>query len=268
MSPFSIFNVGITAIVFVILALYFLVSAVKILPEWERAVVLRLGRVRKPIYGKGGTGLILLIPVIDKLIRVSLRTVAMDVPAQDVITKDNVSAKVNAVIFFNVVHPEKAVLNVEDYLYATSQISQTTLRSVLGQSELDELLVQRDQINQQLQRIIDEHTDPWGVKVTAVEVKHVDLPAEMQRAMARQAEAEREKRAKIIHAEGELQASEKLAQAAHIIATEPITIQLRYLQTLTEIGTEKNSTIIFPLPIDLLASFMAARPGEGRPAKG
>jgi len=268
MSPFNILNIGIVGIIVVILAAYFLFSAFRVLPEWERAVVLRLGRVRKPIYGKGGTGLILLLPVIDKLIRVSLRTVAMDVPAQDVITKDNVSAKVNAVIFFNVIHPEKAILNVEDYLYATSQIAQTTLRSVLGQSELDELLSQRDKINQQLQRIIDEHTDPWGVKVTAVEVKHVDLPAEMQRAMARQAEAEREKRAKIIHADGELQASEKLAQAAHVIATEPITIQLRYLQTLTEIGTEKNSTIIFPLPIDLLASFMAARTGEDRSAKG
>ena len=268
MWPFSLFNVGIPAIVIVILAVYFLFSAMKVLPEWERAVVLRLGRLRKPIYGRGGTGLILLIPVIDKLIRVSLRTVAMDVPAQDVITKDNVSAKVNAVIFFNVIHPEKAILNVEDYLYATSQISQTTLRSVLGQSELDELLAQRDKINQQLQRIIDEQTDPWGVKVTAVEVKHVDLPAEMQRAMARQAEAEREKRAKIIHAEGELQASEKLAQAAGVIATQPIAIQLRYLQTLTEIGAEKNSTIIFPLPIDLLASFMAARTGEGHSAKG
>lgn len=268
MWPFSVFNIGMTAIVIVVLAFYFLWSAVKVLPEWERAVVLRWGRIRKPLYGKEGTGLILIIPIVDRLIRVSLRTVAMDVPAQDVITKDNVSAKVNAVIFFNVVHPDKAILNVEDYLYATSQISQTTLRSVLGQSELDELLAQREKINQQLQRIIDEHTDPWGVKVTAVEVKHVDLPAEMQRAMARQAEAEREKRAKIIHAEGELQASEKLAQAAHVIATEPITIQLRYLQTLTEIGTEKNSTIIFPLPIDLLASFMAARPGEARPAKG
>lgn len=261
MSPFSLFNFGMTAIVIVVLAFYFLWSAVKVLPEWERAVVLRWGRVRKPLFGRGGTGLILIIPLVDRLIRVSLRTVAMDVPAQDVITKDNVSAKVNAVIFFNVVHPEKAILNVEDYLYATSQISQTTLRSVLGQSELDELLAQRDKINQQLQRIIDEHTDPWGVKVTAVEVKHVDLPAEMQRAMAKQAESEREKRAKIIHASGELEASRQLTEAAHALHAEPIAVQLRYLQTLTEIAAEKNSTIIFPVPIEFFKAFMR---DEGR----
>ncbi len=243
----------------IIVILYILSSAVKILREYERAVVFRLGRLSKALINPGGSGngpgLILLLPVIDKMVKVSLRTVAMDVPSQDTITKDNVSLKVNAVIYFRVMDPERAVVAVEDYLFATSQMAQTTLRSVLGQSELDELLSERDKINQKLQRIIDEHTEPWGIKVSAVEVKFIDLPQEMQRAMARQAEAEREKRAKIIHAEGELQASEKLAQAAHVIASEPITIQLRYLQTLTEIGTEKNSTIIFPLPIDLISAF-------------
>jgi regulator of protease activity HflC (stomatin/prohibitin superfamily) len=256
--PFDPFRFGTAAVVFVILALYFLWSAVKVLPEWERAVVLRLGRVRKPIYGKGGTGLILLIPVIDKLIRVSLRTVAMDVPAQDVITKDNVSAKVNAVIFFNVIHPEKAILNVEDYLYATSQISQTTLRSVLGQSELDELLAQRDKINQQLQRIIDEHTEPWGIKVATVEVKQIDLPQDMQRAMAKQAEAERERRAKVINAEGEFQAAAKLSEAAEVLSRYPVAVQLRFLQTMREIASERNTTTFFPIPMDLVAPFVKA----------
>jgi regulator of protease activity HflC (stomatin/prohibitin superfamily) len=246
---------GIFPIVFLIVLLYILASAIRVLKEYERAVIFRLGR----LIGAKGPGLILLIPFIDQMVRVSLRIVAMDVPSQDVITKDNVSVKVNAVIYFRVMNPEAAIVEVEDYLYATSQIAQTTLRSVLGESELDELLAERDQINRKLQRIIDDHTDPWGIKVTAVEVKHVDLPVEMQRAMARQAEAEREKRAKIIHADGELQASEKLSQAARIIASEPITIQLRYLQTLTEIGTEKNSTIIFPLPIDLIASLTNRR---------
>jgi regulator of protease activity HflC (stomatin/prohibitin superfamily) len=251
---------GVTTLFLVIIAIYIVASSVRILREYERAVVFRLGRVAKAILNPGGNGngpgLILLIPIIDKMVKVSLRTVAMDVPSQDTITKDNVSLKVNAVIYFRVMEPERAIVAVEDYLFATSQIAQTTLRSVLGQSELDELLSERDKINQKLQRIIDDHTEPWGIKVSAVEVKFIDLPQEMQRAMARQAEAEREKRAKIIHAEGELQASEKLAQAAAIIASEPVTIQLRYLQTLTEIGTEKNSTIIFPLPIDFLRSVL------------
>jgi regulator of protease activity HflC (stomatin/prohibitin superfamily) len=244
----------------VIAALYLLSTTVKVLREYERAVIFRLGKLAKAFVNPGGAGggpgLILLLPWIDKMVKVSLRTVAMDVPSQDVITKDNVSVKVSAVIYFRVIDPQKAVVNVEDYLFATSQIAQTTLRSVLGQSELDELLSEREQINQRLQQIIDTHTEPWGVKVSVVEVKHVDLPAEMQRAMAKQAEAEREKRAKIIHAEGELQASEKLAQAGRVLAAEPVTIQLRYLQTLTEIGTEKNSTIVFPIPVDVLKTFM------------
>ncbi len=250
----------------IVVLLYIFSSAVKVLREYERAVIFRLGRVSRALLNPGGNGngpgLILLIPVIDKMVKVSLRTVAMDVPSQDTITKDNVSLKVNAVIYFRVMDPERAVVAVEDYLFATSQMAQTTLRSVLGQSELDELLSERDRINQKLQRIIDEHTEPWGIKVSAVEVKFIDLPQEMQRAMAKQAEAEREKRAKIIHAEGELLASEKLAQAARVIASEPVTIQLRYLQTLTEIGTEKNSTIIFPLPIDMLRILV----GDKKPA--
>jgi len=250
----------------IIIVVYILSSAVKVLREYERAVVFRLGRLSKALINPGGNGngpgLILLIPIIDKMVKVTLRTVAMDVPSQDTITKDNVSLKVNAVIYFRVMDPERAVVAVEDYLFATSQMAQTTLRSVLGQSELDELLSERDRINQKLQRIIDEHTEPWGIKVSAVEVKFIDLPQEMQRAMAKQAEAERETRAKIIHAEGELMASEKLAQAARVIASEPVTIQLRYLQTLTEIGTEKNSTIIFPLPIDMLRNLM----GDKKPA--
>jgi regulator of protease activity HflC (stomatin/prohibitin superfamily) len=253
--PGGLISLGIFPIVFLVVLLYILASAIRIMKEYERAVIFRLGR----LVGAKGPGLILLIPFIDQMVRVSLRIVAMDVPSQDVITKDNVSVKVSAVIYFRVVNSESAIVEVEDYLYATSQIAQTTLRSVLGQSELDELLAEREEINRKLQRIIDDHTDPWGIKVTVVEVKHVDLPVEMQRAMARQAEAEREKRAKIIHAEGELQASDKLSQAARIMAAEPITIQLRYLQTLTEIGTEKNSTIIFPLPIDLIASFTNRR---------
>jgi regulator of protease activity HflC (stomatin/prohibitin superfamily) len=254
--PFAI----VPTIFVIIIILYILSSAVKILREYERAVVFRLGRLSKALINPGGSGngpgLILLIPIVDKMVKVSLRTVAMDVPSQDTITKDNVSLKVNAVIYFRVMDPERAVVAVEDYLFATSQMAQTTLRSVLGQSELDELLSERDKINQKLQRIIDEHTEPWGIKVSAVEVKFIDLPQEMQRAMAKQAEAEREKRAKIIHAEGELMASEKLAQAARVIASEPVTIQLRYLQTLTEIGTEKNSTIIFPIPIDMLRAIV------------
>jgi len=255
----SVFQV-IPMVFIIIAAVYVLATSARILREYERAVIFRLGRVAKAIINVGGEGngpgLIILIPLLDRMVKVSLRTVTMDVPPQDVITKDNVSLKVNAVIYFRVIDPNRAIIQVEDYLFATSQIAQTTLRSVLGQSELDELLAERDRINQRLQQIIDEHTDPWGIKVAAVEVKLVDLPQEMQRAMAKQAEAEREKRAKIIHAEGELEASEKLAQAGRIMAAEPVTIQLRYLQTLTEIGLEKNSTIIFPIPIDILKTFM------------
>jgi len=247
-------------IVVAVIILLWVSTCLNVMREYERAVIFRLGRLSKALVNPGGTGngpgLILLIPVIDKMVKVSLRTVAMNVPSQDVITRDNVSLKVDAVIYFRVMDPERAVVAVEDYLFATSQIAQATLRSVLGQSELDELLSERDRINQMLQRIIDEHTGPWGIKVSAVEVKLIDLPQDMQRAMAKQAEAEREKRAKIIHAEGELLASEKLAQAGRIIASEPVTIQLRYLQTLTEIGTEKNSTVIFPIPIDMLRAIV------------
>ena len=246
-----------------ILGLFVLSSSVKILREYERAVVFRLGRL---VPNKGQRpGIILLIPFVDKMVKVSLRTVAMDVAPQDVITRDHVSIKVNAVIFFRVIDPRMAVVQVEDYLYATSQIAQTTLRSVLGQVELDDLLASRDQVNQQLQRIIDQHTDPWGVKVTAVEVKHVDLPQDMQRAMARQAEAEREKRAKIIHAEGELIASEKLAQAAAILDRTPIAVQLRFLQTMREVASERNTTTFFPIPIDLFAPFLKTLQGAGAP---
>jgi len=236
----------------IFMALIILGQAIRVLREYERGVIFRLGR----LVGAKGPGLIILIPIIDKMVKVSLRTVAMDVPSQDIISRDNVSLKVNAVLYFRVVDPQKAIVEIEDYLYATSQIAQTTLRSVLGQSEMDELLASRDKLNQLLQQIIDQHTDPWGVKVSAVEVKYVDLPPEMQRAMAKQAEAEREKRAKIIHAEGELMAAVKLAQAAKIIASEPQTLQLRYQQTLSEIATEKNSTIIFPVPIDLIKPFL------------
>ncbi|KJU81593.1 membrane protease subunit, stomatin/prohibitin [Candidatus Magnetobacterium bavaricum] len=233
-------------------AVFFLWSAIKILNEYERGVVFRLGRV-VPLKGPG---LVLILPVLDKLVKVSLRTVTMDVPSQDIITKDNVTVKVNAVVYFRVIDPIRAVTEIEDYYFGTSQIAQTTLRSVLGQSHLDDLLSKRDEINSELQRIIDLQTEPWGIKVTAVETKNVDLPAEMQRAIAKQAEAERERRAKIIHAEGEQQAAQKLADAAKIIASESGTLQLRYLQTLTEISAEKNSTIIFPLPIDLITPFL------------
>jgi len=227
-------------------------SAVRVLFEYERGVVFRLGRYS----GVRGPGLRFIIPGIDKLIKVSLRTIVSDVPPQDVITKDNVSIKVNAVTYFRVVAPEKALIEVENFLYATSQLAQTTLRSVLGQVELDELLSHREKINQQLQEILDRQTDPWGVKVSNVEIKHVDLPSEMQRAMARQAEAERERRSKVIHAEGEFQASQKMADAAQVLSSASGALQLRYLQTLTEIATEKNSTILFPLPIDLLKPFL------------
>jgi regulator of protease activity HflC (stomatin/prohibitin superfamily) len=239
-------------LIVLVLAIIVLSSALRILNEYERGVVFRLGR----LIGAKGPGLILLIPIIDRMVKVSLRTVAMEVPAQDVITHDNVSIKVNAVVYFRVVDPEKAINEVENYLFATSQIAQTTLRSVLGQSELDELLAEREKINRQLQEIIDSHTEPWGVKVSAVEVKQIDLPVEMQRAMARQAEAERERRSKIISAEGEYQAAQRLAEAAQTIQRFPIALQLRFLQTLSEIATEKNSTIVFPVPIDLLRPFV------------
>ncbi len=233
--------------------IFIFTQAVKVLPEYERGVVFRLGRIREKDYGPG---LFLLIPLVDKMVRVSLRTVVHDVPPQDVITRDNVSVKVNAVVYFRVFEPRKAILEVENYHYATSQLSQTTLRSVLGQVEMDELLSERDRLNVRLQEILDRHTDPWGIKVSAVEVKHVDLPDEMRRAMARQAEAEREKRAKIIHAEGEKQAAEALSQAANVMSGNPLTVQLRYLQTLTEIATEKNSTIVFPVPVEFMGALM------------
>jgi regulator of protease activity HflC (stomatin/prohibitin superfamily) len=239
----------------VILLVMFAASAVRILPEYERGVLFRLGRLA----GVRGPGLFFIIPGVDRLVRVSLRTVVFDVPPQDVITRDNVTVKVSAVIYFRVMVADKAIVEVENYLYATSQLSQTTLRSVLGQVELDELLSQREKINKELQEILDRHTGPWGVKVSNVEVKNIDLPQEMQRAIAKQAEAERERRAKVIHAEGELQASEKLAMAAKVLAAEPASIQLRFLQALTEIATEKNSTIIFPVPIDLISMFMETR---------
>jgi regulator of protease activity HflC (stomatin/prohibitin superfamily) len=239
----------------VVLIIMFIASAVRILPEYERGVLFRLGRM----IGVRGPGLFFIIPGVDRLVRVSLRTVAFEVPPQDVITHDNVTVKVSAVIYFRVIAPDKAIIEVEDYLYATSQLSQTTLRSVLGQVDLDELLSNREKINQQLQEILDRHTGPWGVKVANVEVKNIDLPQEMQRAIAKQAEAERERRAKVIHAEGELQASVKLAEAARILAVEPISLQLRYLQTLTEISAEKNSTTIFPVPIDLISMFLEKR---------
>jgi regulator of protease activity HflC (stomatin/prohibitin superfamily) len=236
----------------IVLLILFLSAAIKILREYERGVVFRLGRV---INAKG-PGLVIIIPVIDKLVRVSLRLVAMDVPPQDVITKDNVSLKVNAVIYFRVMDPNNAVIEVENYLFATSQMAQTTLRSVCGQVELDELLSERDKINARLQAILDKHTDPWGIKVSNVEVKHIDLPQEMQRAMAKQAEAERERRAKVINAEGEFQAATKLAEAAQKMQGFPYALQLRYLQTLREVSAESNSTTLFPIPIDLFEPFL------------
>jgi regulator of protease activity HflC (stomatin/prohibitin superfamily) len=237
-----------TLISLVVIVVMLLATALRVMREYERAVVFRLGR----LVGVKGPGLIILIPLIDRMVKVSLRVVAMDVAPQDVITRDNVSIKVNAVVYFRVMEPGKAIIEVEDYLYATSQLAQTTLRSVLGQADLDGLLTERDTINHKLQKIIDEQTDSWGIKVSLVEVKHVDLPTEMQRAIARQAEAERERRAKIIHAEGEYQASERLRDAADVMSQNSTTLQLRYLQTLTEVATEKNSTIVFPLPIDLI----------------
>ncbi len=249
-----------SVIVLIVLAIFLLRKWIQVLVEYERGVVFRLGRLQpRP----RGPGLFFLLWPIDTMVKVPLRTVVLDVPPQDVITKDNVSVKVNAVVYFRVVDPTKAVVSVENYLFATSQLSQTTLRSVLGQADLDELLSEREHLNDKLQEIIDQHTDPWGIKVSMVELKHVDLPQEMQRAMARQAEAEREKRAKIIHAQGELEAARSLTEAAEMISRNPTTLQLRYLQTLTEIATEKNSTIVFPLPIELLKTFL----GNQAPAK-
>ena len=243
MNPF------IVLIVFLVLA--FLWSAIKILKEYERGVIFRLGRVIKT----KGPGIIILIPVIDKMVKVSLRIVAMDVPSQDIITRDNVSVKVNAVVYFRVMDPTNAIVEVENFLFATSQLAQTTLRSVCGQSELDDLLSEREKINMELQSILDKHTDPWGIKISTVEVKHIDLPQEMQRAMAKQAEAERERRAKVINSEGEYQAADRLAEAAEIISKHPEALQLRYLQTLKEISAENNSTTLFPIPIDLFKLF-------------
>ncbi len=247
MQEFSIFF-----LLLIFFGLIIVFNAIRVLREYERGVIFRLGR----LVGAKGPGIIFLVPIIDRMVKVSLRTVVLDVPPQDVITKDNVSIKVNAVVYFRVVQPEKSIVEVENFLFATSQLSQTTLRSILGQSELDELLAQRDKINKELQVIIDEHTEPWGIKVSNVEVKQIDLPIEMQRAMARQAEAERERRAKIVHAEGEMQASQKLSDAAAVISSNPIALQLRFLQTLTEIAADKNSTILFPVPIDILKPFM------------
>ncbi len=238
----------------IFLGLVILANAIRIVREYERLVVFRLGR----LVGERGPGLVLLIPIIDRAVKVGLRTVTMDVPPQDIITKDNVTVKVNAVIYFRVVSSQEAVVQVENYLYATSQIAQTTLRSILGQAELDELLSEREKQNQALQQVIDRQTEPWGVKVTTVEVKNIDLPQDMQRAIARQAEAERERRAKVINAEGEYQAATRLAEAAQVIGREPTAIQLRYLQTLAEIATENNSTTIFPVPIDLLKALTAS----------
>lgn len=248
------FPIGLPVIILVVFVLYILASSIRVLREYERGVIFRLGRVLGG--GVKGPGLMLLIPIIDKMVKVSLRTVVMDVPPQDVITSDNVSIKVNAVIYFRVVDPQSAIIEIENYLAGTSQLSQTTLRSVLGQSELDDLLSQREKINIRLQQIIDQQTEPWGVKVTHVEVKQIDLPQEMQRAMAKQAEAERERRAKVISAEGEFQASQRLSDAAKILSEQPSALTLRYLQTLREIATENNSTTIFPIPIDFLKPFM------------
>jgi len=237
---------------FIIIAVAFIISGVKILKEYERAVVFRLGRM----VGARGPGMVYVIPGVEKMVKMDLRTVTMDIPPQDVITRDNVSVKVNAVLYFRVLEPNKAVREVENYLFATSQLAQVTLRSVCGQGELDELLAEREKINARIQEILDSQTDPWGIKVVLVELKHIDLPQEMQRAMAKQAEAERERRAKVIHAEGEFQASQRLADAAEVIGKQPVAIQLRFLQSLVEIASEKNSTTIFPVPIDLLTPFL------------
>jgi len=246
------FGASMPLIVIIALVVMFLASAIKILNEYERAVIFRLGRVRDV----KGPGLILIIPIVDKIVKVDMRTITMDVPPQDVITKDNVSIKVSAVVYFRVMDANAAVINVENYLYATSQLAQTTLRSVCGQMELDEILSEREKINMHLQAILDRSTEPWGIKVSLVEVKHIDLPEEMKRAMAKQAEAERERRAKVINAEGEFQAAQKLIDAAALMATQPMSLQLRYLQTLNQIAAENNSTTVFPMPIDLFKSFI------------
>jgi regulator of protease activity HflC (stomatin/prohibitin superfamily) len=256
-------GIGAGTIVIIAIGIIFLWSAVKILPEYERGVIFFLGRFQ----AVKGPGIVLLIPGVQKMIKVSLRTVTMDVPPQEVITRDNVSVKVNAVVYFRVMGPDKAVIAVENYLYATSQLAQTTLRSVCGQAELDELLTERDKINKSIQEILDRQTDPWGIKVGLVEVKAIDLPEEMKRAMAKQAEAEREKRAKIIHADGEYNAAQKILEAADLLSKNPVSLQLRYLQTLTEIAAEKNSTTIFPVPIDLIRPFLKGAfedNGQGR----
>jgi regulator of protease activity HflC (stomatin/prohibitin superfamily) len=247
-------SVGTVAVIViaVIVVIIILASAIKVFPEYQRGVIFRLGRLMKP----KGPGIFLIIPIVDKVVRVDLRTITMDVPAQEVITKDNVPVKVNAVVYFRVIDPSRSVVEVQNYIAATSQIAQTTLRSVLGQSDLDHLLTERDKLNTRLQEIIDEQTDPWGIKVSIVEIKDVEIPTSMQRAMARQAEAERERRAKVIAAEGEFQASEKLSQAAEVLSRTPAALQLRYLQTLTEIAVEKNSTTVFPIPIDLIEPFL------------
>jgi regulator of protease activity HflC (stomatin/prohibitin superfamily) len=239
---------------FVLIALVLIASGVKVLPEYERAVIFRLGR----LVPSRGPGVIYVIPLVERMVRIALRTIAMDVPPQDVITRDNVSVKVSAVLYFRVIDPNKALVEIENYLFATSQLAQTTLRSVCGQAELDDLLAEREKINAHLQEILDSQTEPWGVKVSLVEVKHIDLPQEMQRAIARQAEAERERRAKVINAEGEFQAAQRLADASLIIEQHPVALQLRYLQTLSEVATENNSTTLFPIPIDLISPFLEA----------
>ncbi|WP_447980266.1 slipin family protein [Candidatus Nitrospira bockiana] len=246
----------VSPIILLVLLAVLVAIGFKVLREYERAVIFRFGRVARGLVGGTGPGIVVIIPLVDKLVRVSLRTVALDVPPQDVITRDNVSVKVNAVIYFRVVDPQRAIVQIEDYLYATSMMAQTTLRSVLGQSQLDDLLAKREEINSQLQLILDQQSEPWGVKVSAVEVKNVDLPQEMQRVIAKQAEAERGRRSKIIHAEGEFQAAERLADAAIVMSRQPMALQLRYLQTLVEIAAEKNSTTSFPIPIDMLTPFI------------
>lgn len=248
---------SITIVVVVFIAIIIIANAVRVLREYERAVIFRLGR----LIGVKGPGVVLLVPIVDRMVKVSLRVVAMDVAPQDVITKDNVSIKVNAVVYFRVMAADRAIVEVEDFLYATTQLAQTTLRSVLGQVELDQLLAEREAINHRLQKIIDEQTDSWGIKVSLVEIKHVDLPVEMQRAIAKQAEAERERRAKVIHADGEFQASHKLYEAANVLSQNPVTLQLRFLQTLTEVASEKNSTLIFPVPLDLFEPLIARLKG-------
>jgi regulator of protease activity HflC (stomatin/prohibitin superfamily) len=252
--------VSITIVVVVFIAIIIIANAVRVLREYERAVIFRLGR----LIGVKGPGVVLLVPIVDRMVKVSLRVVAMDVAPQDVITKDNVSIKVNAVVYFRVMAADRAIVEVEDFLYATTQLAQTTLRSVLGQVELDQLLAEREAINHRLQKIIDEQTDSWGIKVSLVEIKHVDLPVEMQRAIAKQAEAERERRAKVIHADGEFQASHKLYEAANVLSQNPMTLQLRFLQTLTEVASEKNSTLIFPVPLDLFEPLIARLKGPSQ----